>query len=325
MRGQRTLVLGWLVAAVLAAGAAQRPAIGQAAPLPSLSDLEGVPRSLKDLMGARGLVLVFWAGWSDRSIDEIKRLDADRKDITEHGVGLVAVNVEHQNATAAELGSVKEKVAGLGVSMPVLVDAGLELFKAYGVISVPTTALIDAEGKLILMEAGYSATQRERLFDEIHKLAGIADTRVIPTGPQAAPAAIRRLNLGKSQLAGGRIAGAKASFEEAAAADPTFVEPLVELAALAMEEGEPARADDTLGKAAAIDAASPHVAREKVRFEFLRGSLDAAAACAQLTPLADRDPVAAAYCSTMKAEADKAQVAAAMTKARREGGSKPKL
>jgi tetratricopeptide (TPR) repeat protein len=146
---------------------------------------------------------------------------------------------------------------------------------------------------------------------------------VIPTGPQTAPAAIRRLNLGRSQLAGGRIAGAKTSFEGAAAAEPTFAEPLVELAALAMEEGDQALADDTLGKAAAIDAASPHVAREKVRFEFLRGSLDAAAACDTLAPLTGKDPIAAAYCNAMKAEADKAQAAAAMTKARREGGPKP--
>lgn len=323
MRPRRTLVLGWIVTAVLAGGAAQRPATGQAAPLPALSDLEGVPRSLKDLMGARGLVLVFWAGWSDRSVDEIKRFDADAKEITTHGVGLVAVNVEHQDATNAALGPVREKVASLGVSIPVLVDAGLELFKAYGVISVPTTALVDAEGRLVLMEAGYSTTQRERLLDEIHKLAGIADTRVLPAGPQAAPAAIRRLNLGRSQFAGGRVAGAKASFLAAIDADPTFADPLVELAALALDEGDLAQAESLLGKAVALDAANRLAARERLRLQFLRGSLDPAAVCEQLRTLAGKDAVAAAYCGAVEAGTDTTQAAGVMTKARREGRRTP--
>src|SRR2546427_3827929 len=56
------LAIAFLLAALLSA-ASERPAIGDPAPMPVMRDLRGGDRSLKELAGRSGLVVVFWAGW----------------------------------------------------------------------------------------------------------------------------------------------------------------------------------------------------------------------------------------------------------------------
>src|SRR5262245_63767977 len=84
------------------ARAEERPAIGGPAPLLALHDLNGRPRPLADVKGRRGLVILFWAGWSDRSIEELKRLDAASADLAARGVTTAAANVDRFAAADAD-------------------------------------------------------------------------------------------------------------------------------------------------------------------------------------------------------------------------------
>jgi peroxiredoxin len=292
--------------------AMQRPAVGSAvAWLPAL-DLQGVDRPLKAYTGPKGLVVFFWAGWSERSIEELKRIEASQADIRAHGVGIVAVNVEHEFG-AASVPAVKEKAATLGISVPVVVDDGLKIFKAYGVVSVPSTALVNDKGELVYFLAGYGNAQREELFDAIDRLAGLEHAG--PAGPavRAAPAAIRRLLFGRAQLAGGRVTAARSSFELAVQADPAFADPVVELAALAIDDGDAAG-----DKALAIEKGSPDAQIEAARLMFVQGQ--SAEAAAALEALAGHDPLAEAYLGLLRLGA--ADAAQRMTQYRRENASK---
>jgi peroxiredoxin len=270
----------------------QRPAIGQAAPLPLVPDLQGTVHSLKDYAGPKGLVVFFWAGWSERSIEELRRLNGIQKEIRDHGVGVVAVNVEHE-ASQPTLAAVKDNVAGLGLTLPIAVDEGLKLFKAYGVVSVPSTAIIDAKGELAYFLAGYSHESRDELFDKIDQLAGVEHARPAAAVVRAAPPAIRRLQLGRTQLAGGRIAAARSSFESAAAADASFADPLAELAALALDEGDQTAAQTWLDKAIAIEASNVPARLELARLQVLRGEVGPARKA--LEALTSDDPLLPAY------------------------------
>ena len=297
--------------------AMQRPAIGGAvAWLPAI-DLQGAGQSVKEYAGPKGLVVFFWAAWSERSLEELKRLEAAQREIREHGVGIVAVNVDHESG-AANVAAVKEKAASLGISVPVVIDDGLTLFKAYGVVSVPSTALVNDKGELAHFLAGYGNAQREELFDAIDRLAGVE--HAAPAGPtvRAAPAAHRRLLFGRAQLAGGRVTAARSSFEAAAAADPAFADPLVELAALAIDEGNAAAAKEWLDKALAVDKTGAYVQTEAARLQFVAGRT--AEAIAALEALAPREPLADAYLGFAKAGGEGA--ARRMTDYRREAASK---
>lgn len=285
----------WVVIALLASAAAQRPALGSPAPLLPARDLQGAERSLKDYAGPRGLVLFFWAGWSERSIEELRRLETARRELTEHGVGVVAVNVEHYVLAGEAAQLVRDLVAKLNLSIPVVVDDGLKLFNAYGVISVPSTALVNDRSELVYFLSGYSHQDREALADAIDHLAGIARTRPAIQVPQAAPAALRRLQLGRMQLAGGRAANARATFEAAVEADPKFPDPLVELAALALDDSDLPRARGLLDRALALDLAHRAAITERARLRFVENDPTEARKLLEGSASGSTDPLVLAY------------------------------
>ena len=93
---RRARPYGFAIAFLLAAlpgAAGDRPGIGAPAPMPVMRDLRGGDRSLKELAGRGGIVVLFWAGWSDRSIEELRRLDAAAPEMAAHGMAVVAVSV----------------------------------------------------------------------------------------------------------------------------------------------------------------------------------------------------------------------------------------
>jgi peroxiredoxin len=255
---------------VASGAAAERPSIGAAAPLPVGRDLDGRERPLKQLMGSRGLVILFWAGWSDRSIEQLRRLNASAAELSAHGVSVAAVSVEHYAMDEEKTSRLRRMVEQLGVRVPVLVDRGLELFHAYGVVTVPSTALIDSKGRLAYFLFGYSIEEREELFDAIDATAGIK-RRPSPPARRVASAALRRLQLGRFQLSRGQEGPARESFEQASKADETFADPLVELAALALDANDAAAARGLLDRAAALSADHAGVRRERARLALLEG------------------------------------------------------
>jgi peroxiredoxin len=280
------------------ADASERPAIGGAAPLFTLRDLAGTPHALKDAIGKRGMVILFWAGWSDRSVEELRRLDGAAATLEANGVTIAAVNVERSSLDEAGAAQLREQVNRLHVRVPVLVDRGLELFHAYGVVTVPSTAVVDERGRLSYFLYGYSHEQREALFDAIDRVAGVArPPAATSSAPKIAPAALRRLQLGRLQLQQGHVEPARSSFEVAVEADQGFADPLVELAALAVDASDYTTASSLLDRAAAIDARHVAMRRERARLAALDGP-DARLGDAQLalTELAGGgDAAAAAY------------------------------
>jgi len=275
----------------------ERPPVGGPAPMLVLRDLSGQPRPLADLKGKRGIVVLFWAGWSDRSVEELKRLDAASADLAAHGVTIAAVNVDRFSPDEGDAKELRGLIDRLHPRVTVLVDRGLELFHAYGVVTVPSTAVVDERGRLSYFLYGYSHEQREALFDAIDATAGIVRRHAAPAATAAVvPAALRRLQLGRLQLQQGHADAARSSFELASQADARFADPLVELAALAIDASDRAAARELLDRAAAIDAGSAAVRRERARLSAIDAPAAPPHAEAQdaLAALAQRDDAAAA-------------------------------
>jgi thioredoxin-like negative regulator of GroEL len=304
--------LAALCIALPAPAAHARPRIGAPAPLPSLRDLQGTKRSLKELAGPRGIVLLFWATWSDRSLEELQRLSAAAAEIDGRGVVFAAVNVDRQMAADADLAGVRRQVSSLGVRMPVFVDDGLELFNQYGVVTVPSTALVDGDGRLAYFLYGYSHEQREELFDALDRLAGVKRMRSAGAPPpRAAAPAIRRLQLGRTQLGQGRVEAARASFERASQADADFPDPIVELVALAVDDEDVGRARALLKQAGALAPTDSGVRREGARLQAIEGrAADARAGLADLEK-EGADALTSAYLAYMLHAAGETEAAAA--------------
>lgn len=330
IKRRRVMQIGSVMLTLLmpaaSAYASERPAIGSRVPLPVLRDAAGVEQPLARLAGPRGIALLFWAAWSERSVEALERIDGVAAEMMRHGVGVVAINVERHAMSDADLTATRALVTRLKVRMPVLIDRGLELFKAYGVVTVPSTALVDGKGTLAYFLYGYALEQREELFDALDRLAGI--TRVRGRAMTAVPAAIRRLQLGRMQLAHGEAGPARESFEAAVKADPAFIDPLVELAALALDEQNLTGARAELDRAASLDASDRLLRRERARLLIIeRHEPRAAEAEAALGELAatGTDPIAVAYLAyVLDAAGDAAGARLAFDRAKAAAGVDPR-
>lgn len=324
----RTAIVHCVTAAVLLAAPssvlAERPAVGAAAPLPVVRDLEGKERPLKQLMGPRGLVILFWAGWSDRSIEQLRRLNASAAELSAHGVTVAAVSVEHYAMNEEKTAGLRRVVDELRVRVPVLVDRGLELFHAYGVVTVPSTAVVDGRGRIAYFLFGYSIEEREELFDAIDATAGITRRPPAPAR-HVSSAALRRLQLGRFQLSRGQEAPARLSFEEARKADEAFADPLVELAALALDTNNPGSARGLLDRAAALDGDHAGVRRERARLALLEGRTAEAERALRDLSSNGGDSAAVAYLGyLLQSGGDRARAEAAFDRARALSGIDPR-
>ncbi|TYR72753.1 TlpA family protein disulfide reductase [Rossellomorea vietnamensis] len=118
--------------------------IGTLAPEFSLKTLSGKSIYLSDYKGKKVLVN-FWAAWCAPCTKELPALEAFNK--ASSGVEVISINIDPEDRA-------KEFAEKAGISFPVLLDADDKVNTEYGVISIPTTVLIDEEGFIINKHIG---------------------------------------------------------------------------------------------------------------------------------------------------------------------------
>lgn len=146
------LTLG--MAAVLLLGA-MSPAlagpldIGQPAPEVALTDLGGTTHRLSAYRG-HGILLNFWATWCVPCRTEMPSMERASRTLKDTGLVVLAVNLEDAGAR----GAVEAFVKALGLSFPVLLDPHGESARAYRILGLPISFLVDRRGRLTGREIG---------------------------------------------------------------------------------------------------------------------------------------------------------------------------
>lgn len=117
-------------------------AIGDKAPDFELVDLDGNAHRLSDYKG-EGVFLNFWGTWCPPCKKEMPYMENIYKDFEAKGVHILTVNV----------GEPKTKVElfrdELGLSFPMLWDKNKAVMDLYNIKPLPTTFLINEEGKIV--------------------------------------------------------------------------------------------------------------------------------------------------------------------------------
>jgi len=219
-------------AAPKAAAAFKNVNIGTEAPVFKLSDLSGNEVSLDSFKGDNAVVVVFWATWSERSLEELRDVQKLVASFGPKGLKAIAVNVEHEHATDDDLRSIRAKAASLNLTFPVLLDKGLDTFRNYGVVAVPSTGVLGAGHVLRYDFNGYPSSAFLDMKSQVEELLGMkpketavaakADTSHKPTR-----AALLNYNLGRRLYAFGMGDKAEPKLRAAAAADPEWAAPNV--------------------------------------------------------------------------------------------------
>ena len=130
--------------------ASATPAPNATAPDFTLRGADGRNVRLDELRGQ--VVLVnFWATWCGPCREEMPRLDALYQKYRKSGFVLLGVNVDDDPKTALAT------LAKLNVTFPVLFDSDKKVSKLYDLNTMPSTIVIDRDGKMRFLHRGYRA------------------------------------------------------------------------------------------------------------------------------------------------------------------------
>ena len=143
--------LRWAVPAALAlAVTSALPVVAPATPAPdfTLRAMSGPNLRLQEQRG-QVVMINFWATWCGPCRQEMPHLNRLYEKYKSSGFVLVGVNVDDDTRNAADV------AAKLGVSFPVLWDTDKKVSKLYDLATMPSTVIVDRDGKVRYVHRGY--------------------------------------------------------------------------------------------------------------------------------------------------------------------------
>ncbi|QTC43372.1 thiol-disulfide oxidoreductase ResA [Bacillus sp. V3] len=114
---------------------------GDQAPDFVLTDMDGEKHKLSDYKG-QGVFLNFWGTWCKPCEKEMPYMNNQYKEFKDKGVQVLAVNVSESKFL------VNRFISKHGLGFPVVIDKNGDVLNAYGVDPLPTTFLINPDGKV---------------------------------------------------------------------------------------------------------------------------------------------------------------------------------
>ena len=129
----------------------------------TLKSRNGENIKLSELRG-EVVMLNFWASWCAPCRQEMPLLEGLYKKYSDLGFTLLAVNVEEDSSKAEEL------LRDIPVTFPILYDNTNKVTKLYKVIAMPSTVIIDRDGKLRYLHRGYLPGYEEDYKRQVSEL-----------------------------------------------------------------------------------------------------------------------------------------------------------
>jgi peroxiredoxin len=154
-----------------AAGGAEPPqtltavAARPAAPDFTLTDLDGKTQRLSDYRG-KVVLINFWATWCPPCRRELPSMQRLWQRLKDKGFAMLALDVgEEEDAILPFLFS-----TGVEITFPVLLDKPGQLINAWPVRALPTSFLLDREGRIVYRAVGGREWDDPALIEKIQAL-----------------------------------------------------------------------------------------------------------------------------------------------------------
>ena len=109
--------------------------------------VEGDTASLDALRG-RVVILNFWASWCEPCRPEMPQFDALHRELQSEGLTVLGLNA------GEEEDAVRRFARELGLRFPLVLDPDGAIRSAYGVVGLPTTFVLDREGRVAARAIG---------------------------------------------------------------------------------------------------------------------------------------------------------------------------
>ena len=160
------LIKRGLLAAVLAlATSSALPVVAPTTPAPdfTLRAMDGPNMRLQEQRG-RVVMINFWATWCGPCRQEMPHLNRLYEKYRASGFVLLGVNVDDDTRNAAEVAT------KLGVKFPVLLDTDKRVSKLYDLSTMPSTVIIDRDGKVRYVHKGYLTGYEDTYDKQVREL-----------------------------------------------------------------------------------------------------------------------------------------------------------
>jgi len=113
----------------------------------TLEMLSGGIASLSDFKG-RVVILNFWATWCPPCRAEMPSMEKLYQRFSEQGLEILAVDIGESKSTVSRF------IMNNKYTFPVLLDADNKVSNAYGIEAIPTSFILDRDGKIIARVVG---------------------------------------------------------------------------------------------------------------------------------------------------------------------------
>jgi peroxiredoxin len=151
----------------IARDASFRGPTGPPAPALHLPDMNGALVELSDYRG-RPVVINFWATWCGPCQTEMPSLIQLHERLAARGLGVLAVSID------ADRSAVERYVARAPLPFRVLLDLGQQASARFGVSTIPSTFIVDGDGRVVERVDGAADWSSPDLVAAIEKLLGRA-------------------------------------------------------------------------------------------------------------------------------------------------------
>ena len=138
-------------------------AIGEVAPDFTLKNMQGENQNLAEQRG-KIIVINFWASWCGPCRQEMPILESFYDKYNKLGVSVWGVNVEQENQAGRDF------LKGLNLTFPIFFDETNEISATYQVEAMPTTVIVDRNGKLRYAFKGFKPGFEKKYAKAIKKL-----------------------------------------------------------------------------------------------------------------------------------------------------------
>ena len=226
--------------------------VGAEAPEFTLKDIDGKDVSLSQYSQKKAVVVFFWATWSAKSPNALKRFEDFYKKYKDRGIQVLGVNTDIQTIPNGDIEKIKKLVTDLGITFPMLIDKGLKTFDDYDVIALPSTVVV-SNGKIAYELPGLPLAGTEYMFDYLLVLAGETPKKKMEPRYKPRRDAIVNTNLAMGFVKRKKYNMAYPLFKRAIEKDPKYMISYVELARLYETEGKNPEAEETFKNALNVE------------------------------------------------------------------------
>ena len=153
----------WIIVGGLASALATPLVVGEAPPEIGLKDLSGEVVTLASLRG-EVVVVDFWATWCGPCKLELPKLQDLARQHDGAPLKILAINVDTDTA-ARDRYINKNKL-----SLLTLDDSAQEVVSSYEIQKMPTTLVVDKEGKIFSVHYGFTQEVHEQLIREVESI-----------------------------------------------------------------------------------------------------------------------------------------------------------